>query len=170
MQYRYERLWYKIHMYCKNFYSYVLKICSLHDLRSNCSIFRAALNLERFLNYEICPFSSPRKSSQTHCGLNVSTILTQSYLKKRINICYKYCLQSAKKNNQYICSYKLDVFNGIVHNLSPVACHVGCQMSLQQGNLIQKKYVLKVDQYRLMKPRALDQILPLEKIDPLKII
>ena len=33
---------------------------------------------------------------------------------------------------------------------------------------MQKKYVLKVEQYRLMEPRALDQILPLEKIDPLK--
>ena len=38
----------------------------------------------------------------------------------------------------------------------------------ETGKLHLKKYVLKVDQNRLMDPRALEWILPLEKIDPLK--
>ena len=38
----------------------------------------------------------------------------------------------------------------------------------ETGNYIYQKYVLKVDQYRLMVPRALNWILLLEKTDPLK--
>ena len=42
------------------------------------------------------------------------------------------------------------------------------ELSIEMHEIEWQKYVLKVDQYRLMDPRALDWILPLEKNRSLK--